>query len=177
MRVLVCENKSRRAISASMMRECVGKLFTGINIARHCVCENPSRGTKYLDEATGCLEKLLWTNDWKKKKIVLKIAPSPQKSKQLPYMEKVVDSTKKGKVVQMKQVWIGQNHIKAATCYSERSFFKNRSQQQQLASSSYQRTQPLVKFLIKTWLRSEFRAQFCWKWINCPFAGSDVQLQ
>ena len=39
------------------------------------------------------------------------------------------------------QVWIGKNRIEAANCYSEKSFFKNLPQQQQLASSSYQRIQ------------------------------------
>ena len=39
--------------------------------------------------------------------------------------------------------------------------FKNRYQQQQLASSSYERSQLLVKFLINTWSRSEFSAQRC----------------
>ena len=37
---------------------------------------------------------------------------------------------------------------KSSNCYSEKSFFKNPPQQQQLASSSYQRTQPLAKFSI-----------------------------
>ena len=48
---------------------------------------------------------------------------------------------------------------KAASCYSENSFFKNLPQQQQLACISYQRTQPLVKFLNNTCLRSDFSAQ------------------
>ena len=74
-------------------------------------------------------------------------------------MEIVVALTKKGKVVHLKQVWIGENRIKAATCYCEISFSKNFPQQQQLASSSYQRTQPLVKFLNNTCLRSDFSAQ------------------
>ena len=65
---------------------------------------------------------------------MLRLAPSLQNRKDLPY-------------------------IKAATCYSENSFFKNRSQQQQLASSGYQHTQLLVKFLINTCLRPEFSAQ------------------
>ena len=67
--------------------------------------------------------------------------------------------------------------MKAATCYSQNSFFKNCSPQQQLASSSYQRTHPLVKLLIKTCLQSEFNVQLCRNWITFPFSGSDVQLQ
>ena len=65
----------------------------------------------------------------------------------------------------------------AANCYSAKSFFKYRSQQQQLASSSNERTQPLVTFLISTCLRSEFRAQFCRNSKTFPFTRSDVQLQ
>ena len=49
--------------------------------------------------------------------------------------------------------------MKAATCYSEKSFFKNLPQQQQLSSSSYQRIQPLVTFLNNTCIRSDFSAQ------------------
>ena len=37
--------------------------------------------------------------------------------------------------------------IQAANCYSEKSFVKNLPQQQQLAASNHQHTQPLVKFL------------------------------
>ena len=48
--------------------------------------------------------------------------------------------------------------MKAATCYSEISFFKNLPQQQQLASSSYESTQPLVKVLNNTFLRSDSSA-------------------
>ena len=66
---------------------------------------------------------------------------------------------------------------KAANCYSESSFFKNRPQQQQLASSSYQPTQSTVKHLISICLRSQFSAQLCWNWITFHFARSDVQLQ
>ena len=65
---------------------------------------------------------------------------------------------------------------KTATCYSESSFFKIRSQQQQLASSSHQRPQSLVNFLSDTWLHSEISAQLCRNWITFPFAGSEVQL-
>ena len=52
----------------------------------------------------------------------------------------VLTLTKKGNFVHIKQIYIGENRLKAETCYSERSFFKNRSQQQQLVSFSYQRT-------------------------------------
>ena len=48
---------------------------------------------------------------------------------------------------------------KAVTCYTKKSFFKNRSQLQQLISSVYQPTQPRVNFLIKTCLRSDFSSQ------------------
>ena len=54
----------------------------------------------------------------------VKTCTSPQKRKHLPYMGGVAASTKKGKVVHIKQVWIGWNHLKAANCCSESSFFK-----------------------------------------------------
>ena len=76
-------------------------------------------------------------------------------------MEIVETATKKGIFVHIKQVSIYSKHIKAATFYSEKSLFKNCSQQQQLASSSSEHTQPLVKFLINTCLRSDFSAQLC----------------
>ena len=40
-----------------------GKVFTGINISRQLVGENHSSGIESPDKATGCLEKLLCTND------------------------------------------------------------------------------------------------------------------
>ena len=40
-----------------------GKVFTGINNFRQLVGENHSNAIESLDRATGCLEKLLWTND------------------------------------------------------------------------------------------------------------------
>ena len=49
--------------------------------------------------------------------------------------------------------------MKAANCYSEKTFFKKSYQQQQFASSSYERTQPQVKVLMSTCLRSEFKVQ------------------
>ena len=54
-------------------------------------------------------------------------------------------------------------------CYSEKSFSQNCSPQQQLVSSSYQRTQPLVKILTNTYLRSEFKAQPLSKMDTCAF--------
>ena len=65
--------------------------------------------------------------------------------------------------------------MKAATCYTAKSFFKNCSQEQQIASSSYERTQTLVKFLINTCLRSEFSAQICRNRKTFPFTRIDVQ--
>ena len=44
-----------------------GEVFTGINISRELVGENHSSGIESPDKATECLEKLLWTNDWKTK--------------------------------------------------------------------------------------------------------------
>ena len=75
-------------------------------------------------------------------------------------MEIVVASTKKEEIVHIKQVWIGWNCMKAATCYSEKSFFENRPQQQHLSSSSYQRNQPMVKleFFINACLPFEFNS-------------------
>ena len=63
-----CMSKQLNGTSSPfMVTDCLWKLFIGINIARQRVWENHSRGTKSPDEATGCLEKLLWTNDWKTK--------------------------------------------------------------------------------------------------------------
>ena len=67
MKELVFQNNSSGTSSPSMVTDCLGKLFKGVNIATHRVWENHSRGTKSPDKATGCLEKLLWTNDWKTK--------------------------------------------------------------------------------------------------------------
>ena len=55
--------------------------------------------------------------------------------------------------------------------------FKNRSELQQLASSIYQRNQPLVKFLINTCLRSQFSTKLCRSWTIFAFARNNMQLQ
>ena len=86
-------------------------------------------------------------------------------------MEFVATLTEKGKILHTKQVWIGWKRMKAATCYSEIPLFKNFPHQQQLASSSYQRTQPLVKILNDTCLRSDFSAQLLSKLINFSVCG------
>ena len=83
----------------------------------------------------------------------------PATEEHLPYMVFVVVLTTKGNVVQIKQVWIGWNRIKAATCFSENSFFEKLHQQQQIPSSSYQRTQPLVNFPNNACLRSDFSSE------------------
>ena len=44
-----------------------GKIIHGDSQRRQRVWENYLRGTKSPDKATGCPEKLLWTNDWKTK--------------------------------------------------------------------------------------------------------------
>ena len=67
MEVLVCENNSSGKSSAFMVTDCVGKLFTGINIARRRVSENHLKGTNSPDKAKGCLEKSLWTIYWETK--------------------------------------------------------------------------------------------------------------
>ena len=59
MEVPVCENNSSGTSSPFMVTGCVGKLFTGINIARQRVGENYLRGTKSHEKAKPCLEKLL----------------------------------------------------------------------------------------------------------------------
>ena len=61
MEVLVCENNSSGTSSPFMVTDCVGKLVTGINIARQRVWENYLRGTESPEKAKPCLEKLLWT--------------------------------------------------------------------------------------------------------------------
>ena len=50
-----------------------------------------------------------------------------------------------------------------------KTILQKSSQQQQLASSRYQRIQPLVKSHSNTCLWSEFNAQFCRNWIKFPF--------
>ena len=67
MKEIACQNNSSGTNSPFMVKECLGKLFKGINIARQSVWENHSRGTKSPDKATDFLEKLLWTIDCKKK--------------------------------------------------------------------------------------------------------------
>ena len=106
MKVFVCQKNLSKTSSLFMVTDCLGKCFTEINNSRQHVWENHSSGIESPDKATGFLEKLLWTNEWKNK-IVLKFAPGASKRKQLPYMEIVVALTKKGKVVHIKQVWIG----------------------------------------------------------------------
>ena len=66
--------------------------------------------------------------------------------------------------------------MKAATCYSKNSFFKNLAEQQQLASSSYQRTQPLLKFLNNTCLQSDFSAQPLAKLNNFPLCRIQCKM-
>ena len=48
---------------------------------------------------------------------------------------------------------------KVATCYSAKSYSKNNPKQKQLASSTYQRTQPLAKFLTNTCRKSNLFPQ------------------
>ena len=74
-------------------------------------------------------------------------------------MEFVVSVTKKVEVVHIRSVWIGYNHLKAATCYSEKSLHEKISHEQQLAFYNYQHTQALVKNLINYCPRSEWIAQ------------------
>ena len=62
-----CQNKSSRTSSPIMVTDYLGEFFTEINISRQLVWENRSSGIESLDKATGCLEKLLWTNDLKTK--------------------------------------------------------------------------------------------------------------
>ena len=93
----VCHNNSSGTFSPIMVTDCLRKLFKGINISRQQVWENHSIGIESPDKVTGCLEKLLWTNEWKNKTL-LKLAPSPQKEKHLPFMEIVVTLTKKWKL-------------------------------------------------------------------------------
>ena len=157
MKELECRNNSSGTSSPFIKTDCLGKLFKGIKIARQRVWENQSRGTKSPDKATGCLEKLLWTKTEKQSSV--KSCTKSPKRETPPIYGNCSSLTKKGKVVHKKQVCCGWNRIKAATCYSENSFFKNLPQQQQHASCSYQRSQPLVKFFNKTCLRSDFSTQ------------------
>ena len=147
MEVLVCENNSSGTRFLLMVTDCPWKIFMGINIARQRVWENHLRGTKSPDKVQGCLEKTLWTNYWETNSVKTCTMSSKKETTAL-FANRCSFDQRKGKVVHTKQVWIGWNHIKAATCYSGNSFTKVRSHQQQLASSSYQRTQPMVEFLL-----------------------------
>ena len=75
---LDCQNNSSGTSSPFMVTDSLGKIFSGIDIARQRVWENHSGGTESPDKATGtgCVENLHWTND-SKNKIVLKLAPDP----------------------------------------------------------------------------------------------------
>ena len=64
MEVLVCDNNSSRTTSPFMVKDCVGKLFTMIIIARQRVWENHLRGTKSPKKVKRCLGKLLWSIYW-----------------------------------------------------------------------------------------------------------------
>ena len=74
MKEFVCQKNSSVTCSPLTVADYLGKFITRINISRQHVWENHSRGIESPDEATGCLGKLLWTNEWKNK-IVLKLAP------------------------------------------------------------------------------------------------------
>ena len=78
MKVLVFESNSSGTTSTFMVRDCLWKLFKGINIARQRVWEKHLRGKKSPGTATGCLENLLWTNDWKQNSVTI-CTKSPKK--------------------------------------------------------------------------------------------------
>ena len=86
------------------------------------------RCTNCRDRATGCVEKLHWTDYWEKQISVKTRTESLNKETHPTYGSRCsFDQKRKG--IQKKKVWIGQNHILAAACYSENYFFKNRFQQ------------------------------------------------
>ena len=107
---LVCQNNSSGTSSLLMVTDCLGKIFTRINLARQRVRENHSSGTESLDKVTGCLEKLLWTNDWKKNKIVLKLAPGPLEKETPPMYGNRCSFDKKRKSCPYKA---GMNRLKS----------------------------------------------------------------
>ena len=157
MKKLVCQNNSKANKFPFYGDRLSVKIIQGVK-HRQTACLRKSLNRNKLPWQGDRLSGEITLNKCLKNKIVLKLAPSPQKNKHLPFIEIVVALTKKRKVFHTKQVWSGKNRIKAATCYSENSFFKS-LQQQQLASCSYQRNQPLVNFLNKTCLRSDFSTQ------------------
>ena len=83
-------------------------------------------------------------------------------------MEFVLFLTNDGKVVHIGQVWIRQSRKKAATSNSGNSFIRNHSQEQQLGSSSYQRTQPLVSFPPTPANDQKSELNFIGNWITFP---------
>ena len=94
MKVLVYENNSSGTSSRFMVTDCLGKLFTGINIA-----DSLSEKISQEQQSTVIRQQVVLRNYSVQmtEKIVFKIGPSPQKRKHLPYMEIVVASTKKRK--------------------------------------------------------------------------------
>ena len=148
------------------------KIVHRTEIVTQRVWGNHLRGTKSPDKAPSCLEKILRTKDRKTKAV----ETYTKCRKETPIYGNRCGFHQKRKGCPHKA---GVNRLKskrAASCYSETSFFKKGSQQQQLDSSSYQRTQPLAKFFINTCLRSYFIAQLRQNCINFPLVGSDVQI-
>ena len=93
MEVLVCENNSSGTSSLRLVTNCVGKFFTGINIARQCVWEN------HLDELSPQKRRSVLSRNYSEqsteKQNGVKTRTIPQKRKHLPYMGVIVVSTKK----------------------------------------------------------------------------------
>ena len=56
MKEVVCQNNSSGTSSLFKVTDSVGKVFTGIDIARQRVGENHSSGTESPDKATCCLK-------------------------------------------------------------------------------------------------------------------------
>ena len=118
-----------------------GKFTPGINIAKQSVWENHLGGTETLIRLQ--VAGQLTLDKWLKKNTVKPCTKSSKKETTSKDGTRCSFDQKTKKLSKKKQVWTGFNHIKAATCFSEKLFFNNCSQPQQLTYSSHQRTQPM----------------------------------
>ena len=118
----VCQNNSSGASSPIMVTDCLGKFFTGINISRQLVWENHSSATQSPDKATDCRRN--YSEQMTEKQNSVKTCTRYLKKETLPIYGNRCSFDQKRKGYPYKA---GMNRlksrIKAANCYSEKSFF------------------------------------------------------
>ena len=105
MKVIVRENNSSGTSSLLMVTDCLEELFSGIIIAVS-VCEKIT-----WEEQSPLIRRQVIRRNYSEKitekQNSVKTPTESPKTEHLPYMEIVVASTKKWKVVHIKPVWIG----------------------------------------------------------------------